>query len=214
MFSNRSSSRPDVAIVMVIILLAIGATRCGQSPHSTALAPAKDSTTKTSSLSPVGDSLQIPGFSIRLQLSAQANAALSSKHETIIVHAWFNGKPKDTTTAEFRESGEKFLCEKKMELDTARTAFVQGALVSKKQVDALANVDIHVLVNVYSGRRVIAENMLDCDIIDAQMSQVKGKMITLPCKLIGESDSLPTPPTPGYTPSGQPPLAPPRVRTK
>lgn len=159
-----------------------------------------------------GDSLRIPGFTIQLQLSRQATAALAGNHETVIVHAWFNGQPKDTSTAEYHESGEMFLCEKKTELDTARTVVIDGLKISKKQFDALSDKDISVLVNVYSGRRAGPDNILNCDIIAEKMSRLKGQTVMLEGKLIAEAPDSTI--KPGYTPSGRPLSTPPLAPTK
>lgn len=198
-------------ILAVCILTSL---HCGQ--PATSVQPPAMGTDSSESIYLVkeGDSVRIPAFTIQLNLSDRANALLAARHETIIVHAWFSGQPKDTATAEYREVGGLFLTEKKIELDTARTAIIDGVRFPQKLLDALASKDISVLVNVYSGRRVIPENILNCDIVDDKINHVGGKIITLPGKLIAETDSLALPATPGYRPSAQPPLAPPRAPIK
>lgn len=214
MLLNRLSLKWGKSVAIALVCSVVLLAHCGHVPDTTATEPAKDSLRHLRHLTLRGDSLLIPAFSIRLQLSARANAVLTGKQETILVHAWFNGLPKDTTTREYRESGELFLGEKKIELDTAGTVTIDGVKFSVKQLDALVDDDVHVLVNVYSGRRAMPENILNCAIVDDKMSQLKGKTINLSCKLIAESDSLPIPPTPGYTPSGPPLSRPPLAPTK
>ena len=62
---------------------------------------------------------------------------------------------------------------------------------SKAKYDSLADKDIRVLVNIYSGRRSTADNLLDCAILSQKMSVVKGRTIPLTGKLISETDTLP-----------------------
>jgi hypothetical protein len=134
-----------------------------------------------------GDSLVIPSFDVEIVLSAKANAKLKSKKETIIIAAYFSGQPKDTTTKEYMQSGEMGLVQSVKELKgDERTATIEGAKFPKALYDSLADKDIQMLINVYSGRRSTNVNLLDCDILQDKMSVLKGKKFTLKGKLIGE----------------------------
>jgi len=136
------------------------------------------------------DSLLIPSFKIEISLSGQANEKLNRSKETIIVAAWFSGVPKDTTSKEYAESGEMFLASAKVELSNSRVASFEGIRFSKAAYDSLADKNISVLINVFSGRRTTQDNLLDCNILSEKMSAVKGQKFVLTGKLIGESDSL------------------------
>ena len=137
-----------------------------------------------------GDSLEIPAFEIELNLSVQANDKLNRDKETVIVDAWFSGDPKDTTSKEYAESGEMFINTKRIELAGVRIAKFEGIKFSKRQFDLLADKDIRVLINVFSGRKSSSDNLLDCAMLSDKMSAVKGKKFVLAGKLIGEPDSL------------------------
>lgn len=134
-----------------------------------------------------GDSLVIPSFEVEIALSPKANKQLKAKKETIIVAAYFSGQPKDTTTEEYKHSGEMGLANSEKELKgDERTAKIEGVKFSKALYDSLADKDIQMLINVYSGRRSTKVNLLDCDILQDKMSVLKGKKFTLKGKLIGE----------------------------
>lgn len=136
------------------------------------------------------DSLLIPAFSIEVSLSQKANEKLSSSKETIIVAAWFSGLPKDTTSKEYAESGEMFLASARVELSNSRIASFEGIKFSRAAYDSLADKNISVLINVFSGRRTTQDNLLDCNILSKKMSAVRGRKFILAGKLIGEPDSL------------------------
>ncbi|MEO5594443.1 MAG: hypothetical protein ABIR15_06210 [Chitinophagaceae bacterium] len=136
-----------------------------------------------------GDSLIFPSFAIEIALSQKANEKLTSNKETIIIAAWFSGQPKDTTTREYAESGEMFIKSAKIELNNNRLANFEGIKFSKASYDSLADKDIRVLINIFSGRRSTPDNLLDCTILSDKMSAVREQKFTLKGKLIGEIDS-------------------------
>ena len=94
-----------------------------------------------------------------------------------MIDALFTGDPRDTTTKEFAEMGELFINTKRIELSNSRIASFEGIKFSKARYDSLANKDIRVLINVFSGRRSTQDNLLDCAILAEKMSVVKGREI-------------------------------------
>jgi hypothetical protein len=135
---------------------------------------------------PIGDSLEIPSFDIQVQLSDRAEQKLKDKKESIIVTAYFSGIPKDTTIKAYREEGVWSVASGSVELTSSRVAKMEGIKISKKDFDQLANKDINLLINIYSGRRSTPDNILDCDILEKPISQVMGQQFTIKGKLIGE----------------------------
>ena len=134
-----------------------------------------------------GDSLVIPPFEIEVSLSQKANERLKKGKESIIVWAYFFGKPKDTTLKEYLKSGGISLASTQIELTgDERVAKIENVKFSKSLYDSLADKDIQVLINVYSGRRSSPDNLLDCDLLEQKMSLVRDKKFTLKGKLIGE----------------------------
>ncbi|MEZ0611856.1 hypothetical protein ACAW74_25310 [Fibrella sp. WM1] len=135
-----------------------------------------------------GDSVVIPPVTIAVQLSPKAEAKLKAHKETVIVAAFFSGTPKDTTSQEFLESGEMGVKDQKIELTTGRVATFEHLKFARKDYDALANKDIRLLVNVYSGRRSSPDNLLDCGIVEGPMSDLRGKRLPITGKLIYGDD--------------------------
>ena len=137
-----------------------------------------------------GDSVEIPAFEIEIILSKKADQKLKAGKETIIVKAFFSGIPKDTTLKEYKEDGEIGIVFPEIELSNTRIAKFQGIRFSRKIYDALADKDISLLINVYSGRRSTSDNLLNCDILSEKISKVKGKRFTLHGKLIYGDDQV------------------------
>jgi hypothetical protein len=135
-----------------------------------------------------GDSIEIPAFEIEINLSNKADQKLKAGKETIIVKAFFSGIPKDTTLKEYKDDGEIGIVFPEIELSNTRIAKFQGIKFSRKTYDALADKDITLLINVYSGRKSTSDNLLNCDILSEKISKVKGKRLTLHGKLIYGDD--------------------------
>ena len=133
-----------------------------------------------------GDSVIIPSFEIEVSLSKKANEKLKTDKETIIVAAYFSGLPKDTTSKEYLKTGEFNITSSERELTDGRIAKFEGIKFSRALYDSLADKNIELLINIYSGRRSTKDNLLDCDIFYDKMSNIKGKKITVKGKLIGE----------------------------
>lgn len=131
-----------------------------------------------------GDSLIIPSFEIEVSLSEKANAKLKANKETIIVRAYFTGIPKDTTSEDYIKTGEIGVASHDIELSNSRIAKFEGVKFSKSLYDSLADKDIQLLINIFSGRKSTADNLLNCDIIQDKMSNIKGRRFTLKGKLI------------------------------
>jgi hypothetical protein len=140
----------------------------------------------TNTLTVSKDSVMLPAFNIVLQLSKAAEEKLASMKETVIVDADLSGIPKDTTLEAYRETGEFAIGNYRVELSSDRTARFDHLAVSKADFEKLADPDVEVLVNIYSGRRSSPNNILDCEFLQKNISAIRGQQIVLKGKLIGE----------------------------
>ncbi len=133
-----------------------------------------------------GDSLVIPTFEIEVSQSAKARQLLTKQQETTIVAAYLSGDPRDDRDRD--DIGMMPLADKQIELtDGNRIARFEGLKFSKKDYGKLADKDIHLLINVYSGRKSSGDNLLDCGLLDLQASQFMNKRFVLRCQLIAET---------------------------
>lgn len=131
-----------------------------------------------------GDSLILPPFEIELKLSDKANAKLDSAKESIIVAAYVEGLPKDTTSEDYLEYGLISLANVQIELFDARIARFDHIKISREGYESLADKNFEVLINVFTGRRVFEDNLLDCEIVQEPVGTMKGKKYVLNGKLI------------------------------
>lgn len=133
-----------------------------------------------------GDSIVIPTFEIEVSNSPKVNQMLRSRKETVIVSAMFNGEPLNTQDRD--EIGMMPVLDHNIELTgNNRIARFEGLKFSRKQLGKLADKDINLLINVYSGRKSSQDNLLDCGFMEMKASGFGNKRFVLGCKLIGES---------------------------
>ena len=134
-----------------------------------------------------GSAVQQPGFDVAVRLSPKAKAKLTAGSETVVVDASFIAGPRAGTPARFiGEDGQVMgLGDQRMEVAPGATARFTHLLANK---DALAWVEgpPSVLINVYSGRKSSADNLLDCGIYEGPLSTIADSVVPIDCKLIGE----------------------------
>ncbi|CAN5214971.1 hypothetical protein BH09BAC3_BH09BAC3_26080 [soil metagenome] len=134
-----------------------------------------------------GDSIALPSFKIAIELSDKAEKKLTRDNETIVVQAYLSGTPKDSAPSLLvDEMGQMNLGSPSVELKRPGTAVFKSVKISRKSYDLLANNDFHVLINVFSGRRSTELNLLECDILEASITEVNSRKHVLKGKLIGE----------------------------
>jgi len=138
-----------------------------------------------------GDFVVIPAFEIEVSNSSKADQTLGKQKETILVGAFFSGEPSDDKDRD--EGGQLFIAKKEIELSGGnRIARFEGLKFSKKVYNKLADKDISLLINIYSGRKASEDNLLDCGILEIKASKLMNKRFTLGCKLIAETSTNPT----------------------
>lgn len=131
------------------------------------------------------------GFRVNLALSERAIKLLVEKKETIVVAAYFYGRPKPGVPFPSpEESGEPKgtigLGDHTVELVPGENAHF-GDFQMKRSV--LAKVDgrgPQLLINVFSGRKSSKNNLLSCDVYEGLLRSVEGRSIPISCKLITE----------------------------
>jgi hypothetical protein len=127
-------------------------------------------------------------FSVNVQLSDGARREFIASKETIIVSGSLTGHPKpgiDTRYLDIK-SGDVDIGEVKQEIRPGETAIFDQLNLDP---DALARIDsqgLHILMEVYSGRRSSKNNLLDCDDYDGGFEPIRGRTIVIRCQLIEE----------------------------
>jgi hypothetical protein len=128
--------------------------------------------------------IPVPEFVLAISLTNDASRKLEQAGESIKGAIYFDGDGfpvPDTKTAPFREV---FLGQYDFELEDAGDLAIKNASISKEAFLRLKNSNYHYFVNVYSGRRVFAENILTCGYADGRLDELAaGKRIEINCDL-------------------------------
>ncbi len=134
------------------------------------------------------DSILIEPFDIELSLSPKAVARLQKGNETIIVAADLSGTPKDSSKVTLEEDGSFFVASVSKEIHYGDPVRFDNIKFPKKIYDELADKNIDLGINVYTGRKTSPDNLLDCQPLFDKISNVVNKKFTLKGKLIYGDD--------------------------
>jgi hypothetical protein len=131
-----------------------------------------------------GDSVVVPPFEIEIALSPKAKERIVNSNETIIVDISLEGIPKDSSNAHFEEDGSFYVGSFKKEISYGQIARFDNLKFSRKIYDQLADKDVDLSVNVYSGRKSSSNNLLNVDFLSDKVSNIINRHFTLKGKLI------------------------------
>lgn len=134
------------------------------------------------------DSVTILPFEIEVSLSPRAAERITKSKETIIVYAFFTGTPKDSAHAELAEDGSFYVVSAEKEILYGQMARFDSIKFPKKIYNQLADKDIELGVNVYTGRKSSPDNLIFCEALFDKISNVVNKRFTLKGKLIYGDD--------------------------
>ena len=133
-----------------------------------------------------GSLIEIPDFEIEVAHSAASIEKLNDQGESVIVSANFSGEPSNPKDGD--EIGELQLAKKDIELaPSERIARFSGLSFPKAYYDKLADKDFMLLINVVSGRKSSEDNLLNCGIVQLNVSKIGGQRFKVDCALIEES---------------------------
>jgi hypothetical protein len=175
---------PIVTILIISILWACtSSNKKDQSKNIAQLNNKTDSEiTKTDN-----DSVEIPNFEIEIKLNETAEKKINDDKESIIVQAYFSGIPKDTTLQDYIDEGEISIGSHKVELFETRVAMFENLKISGKDYEELKDKNFEVLINVFTGRRTSQFNLINCDLLQDKIDNIKGRRWILKGKLITEN---------------------------
>jgi hypothetical protein len=132
-------------------------------------------------LEPVGT-----GFELRVAFSPAAAAKLRETGEKLEVSAIYYGDPKPGVKLEDEKDMGVALGEERLVIDGVdQTMTFKAAYDTAKAASDLAS-PARVLINAYTARTVLSDNILDCGLFDDAISVARAQGISLTCKLIEE----------------------------
>ena len=131
------------------------------------------------------EKVAVPKFVIEVALTEEASEKLKQSGESIKGTIFFdgNGTPlPGVKTAPFRDV---FLGKYDFELGKEENITIENASISKEAFSRLKDKNYYYLVNIYSGRRVFKNNILNCGYADGRFQNLKsGKEIKIVCGLL------------------------------
>jgi len=127
-----------------------------------------------------GDRVIIPNFKIEVNLSDKAVELLQKNKESIIASLFFYGDVADENSLpadikkELGPNGLKLLVYDMEKINVIQSNELEITHLSfpKKLYDALSDKDIYVNINVFSGRRVFKDNVLDMEFYDSKFNEI------------------------------------------
>jgi hypothetical protein len=131
--------------------------------------------------------VQFQGFNVAVALSEKARKRLVDAKETVIVAAYFTGNPKPGAPKQYlSEIGEVDLGHEEVEVAPGTGATFGEIKLKKDALDEVDDQGAQLLVNVYSGKKSSADNLIECGIYEGALRAAQNKSIPIGCKLIGE----------------------------
>ncbi|MEX1192949.1 MAG: hypothetical protein WEA99_13355 [Brumimicrobium sp.] len=134
----------------------------------------------------LGDSVVIPSFEIKIKLTENAKKIIKDKNESIVVQAYFSGEFIDKGNSKKDEEGAN-LGSHRISLYDNYVAEFENVKIAKEKFEQLSRKNFEVLINVFSGRKSSPKNLIDCDILQKNILDLKDKQHVLHGKLIPES---------------------------
>jgi len=177
-----------------IILLPLFALLCACRPapaptdavQPASAEPAAAAPAEAAAPASVTDANGVPAFKVYVNLSDRARERLAMPPDTIIVAAYYFGDPIPQALAQANQIGQIDLGRSQVDLRTAGLATFDGSAMEPAKLSLLQGPP-QVNINVYSGRRSSADNLLDCDFFQDTLAVAAVSQINLYCKLISET---------------------------
>ena len=135
-----------------------------------------------------GDSLLVPPFEIEISLSSKAKERIVNSKETIIIDVFLEGTPKNSSKVHLEEDGSFYVGSAKREISYGQVARFDNLKFPRKIYNQLADKDVDLTVNVYTGRKSSQDNLITGDFLGDKVSNIINKRFTMNEKLIFGDD--------------------------
>lgn len=127
----------------------------------------------------------VAGVQVRVSLSPAAQAEMSRRGETIVVEATYAGDPTAESSSQTNEFGLVELGQDTRELDAAGTISFDESLIDRSRLPLISG-HPQIMLNVRSGRKAGAGNLLACDLYWDSVAAASAAPVEIPCRLLSE----------------------------
>lgn len=138
--------------------------------------------------------MTLPAFSVRVELSEAAARELGETGETVLVAAHFDGPGEPIPGEHVGPWRDVYLGRAEREMEGAGVVHFSDVEVAVEDHERLETENFYVTLNVMSGRRAHDLNLLRCSVPVARIDDLKDRITTVACRLIGEESGQDTEP--------------------
>lgn len=171
--------------LLIAALAASGCARREEEPETPATEnPAPTSEAEAEKLVPKAT---IAPVNVQVTLSPQAEAALKSKAEKVLVVATYSGDPSASEQAQKMAdaSGMIKLGENKQTIDGAGSVTFQDDVIDKSRLDYIVG-EVQLTINVTSAKTSAPENLLACPFYWKTLAEASQEKVLITCKALAE----------------------------
>lgn len=119
--------------------------------------------------------VQVPDFAVAVKLSKAAESRLRSLNESITVAAYFDGDGEPEPGVDTSPMRAVVLGNETEEVNDKNVAEFKGKKVFAKAWKRLSDKNYYVTINVFSARKAVANNILDCSVPIDRIENVKSR---------------------------------------
>jgi hypothetical protein len=123
-------------------------------------------------------------FDVTVSLAPDTAKKMAGIKETIIVAAYFYGDPIPEAESKADADGEIHFGTSKKELSGAGVARITPIAIDPKMLKLIQGGEVMVLINVFSGRRSVQNNILHCDLFQDRVARAASEGVKINCTLL------------------------------
>lgn len=128
--------------------------------------------------------VKLPRYKVEVLLSTKAAQKLKSSGETVRVAASYFGTAKPGVVGD--EADQIQMGREEADIQGSGSVRLGKVAIETTDLRKIIEKEPQVLINVYTGRKVFPDNLLDCGIFQNGISIAARRTIRISCKLIGE----------------------------
>jgi len=135
----------------------------------------------------LGDSsVQIPAFSVVVKLSKKAQLRLQDLKESIVVIAYFDGDGEREPGTDTSPMRAVVLGSEERGVNADLVAEFKGVQAPSSAWKRLSDKNYFGTINTVAARKVVADNILWCDVPEKHIEEIKRKTLEVHCESISE----------------------------
>ena len=132
-----------------------------------------------------GPQVAVPEFELLIELTDSTAKKLKESGETIKASIYFDGDGHALPRVKTAPHRDVFLGHHEVEVNQQGVVHIKDAHISEEAYGRLTDKNYHFFVNVYSGRRVFKNNILDGGYADGRLEDLESaKPIRVSCSLL------------------------------